>query len=884
MKFLDGNNKKITGLWINNTEDYTGLFASASNDTIVNLTVQVASGKSVKGGSYTGIIMGKDVSGVYSNCKVTGDVSGADYVGGLVGYAENRSLDSCSVKGNVTGTGKYAGGLAGRTMSGKITSCSSEGNINAKDLAGGLIGDSYATFKKSSYKGEITTTADNSLAGGITTTARAFITLCFSTGKVTASGATSKASGIVAVNNDSIVNCYSTSVINGTDYAAGLVAYNYGMVDKCYTAGNVSGNNVGAGLVGYNDNTKATVTNGVAANKVIDVASSTGIASRVLGGYRNNAPDPETNNYALKTMAVSVNDIPQTIYDDLINGIAKTDDELKHGAFYSSLGWDMSNIWAIDESNGYPYFRDNINASDSVKVTSVKFDKKIATVSKNDSLTITAAVLPANATNQILSWSSSNSTVATVSKGVVKGVGAGNAVIIARTTDGTNLADTCNVTVLDKTVVYDNYFSIPDISTFTNTTVTLPVTMVNKDSTMTGFQCDIYLPDGVTIAKKSNGKYDISLTSRKGDTHTILSNKQTDGAIRVVAYSPENELFSGNDGVLFNVVLSTGTSALESGSIRISNIRLANVKAKEYISPEAIANITIDDFLLGDVNNDRAVTIADVVSTFGYILGQPQTVFNTKAADINGDNSVTIGDGIGIINIVMNGAQPAPSTEIGFENITSDVNDAVYMPEFSIKAGETKEVTVNMTNDNEYTAMQFDLYLPAGVNLVKKNGEYSIGLTDRLGHTHFAKAKMQKDGAVRIVAYSIVNSPIAGNDGAMFKLTLQADKSANVGYTFASIKNCRLSTVQAKECVAPDEETGVSINGENTGLDDNSINELKIYATGHVLHIDSPAETKVAMVATDGKYILLQVKEGKNTYDIEVPGIYIVGNKKVVIK
>jgi hypothetical protein len=55
--------------------------------------------------------------------------------------------------------------------------------------------------------------------------------------------------------------------------------------------------------------------------------------------------------------------------------------------------------------------------------------------------------------------------------------------------------------------------------------------MVNKDSTMTGFQCDIYLPDGVTIAKKSNGKYDISFDQQKrGDTHTILSNKQTDGS------------------------------------------------------------------------------------------------------------------------------------------------------------------------------------------------------------------------------------------------------------------------------------------------------------------------------------------------------------------
>lgn len=56
---------------------------------------------------------------------------------------------------------------------------------------------------------------------------------------------------------------------------------------------------------------------------------------------------------------------------------------------------------------------------------------------KKDKMTLTAEVLPANATNKAVSWSSSDESVATVTKaGVVKATGAGTAVITATTSNG----------------------------------------------------------------------------------------------------------------------------------------------------------------------------------------------------------------------------------------------------------------------------------------------------------------------------------------------------------------------------------------------------------------------------------------------------------------
>ena len=66
---------------------------------------------------------------------------------------------------------------------------------------------------------------------------------------------------------------------------------------------------------------------------------------------------------------------------------------------------------------------------------------------------LTATVIPDNATNKTVSWSSSNEAVATVDQdGKVKGVGAGEATITATSEDGGFTAE-CAVTVKDVTFV-----------------------------------------------------------------------------------------------------------------------------------------------------------------------------------------------------------------------------------------------------------------------------------------------------------------------------------------------------------------------------------------------------------------------------------------------
>ena len=73
---------------------------------------------------------------------------------------------------------------------------------------------------------------------------------------------------------------------------------------------------------------------------------------------------------------------------------------------------------------------------DPVLTTSVKINQANATIEAGQAINLTATVLPNNATNKSLDWTSSNTNVATVSStGVVKGVSSGVATITVSTRD-----------------------------------------------------------------------------------------------------------------------------------------------------------------------------------------------------------------------------------------------------------------------------------------------------------------------------------------------------------------------------------------------------------------------------------------------------------------
>lgn len=84
-----------------------------------------------------------------------------------------------------------------------------------------------------------------------------------------------------------------------------------------------------------------------------------------------------------------------------------------------------------------------------VHVTSVELDITDKAITEEETFTLTATVLPENASDRTVTWSSSNGSVAAVNEGVVTGVSAGTAFVYA-TAGG--MSASCRVTVNAKIV------------------------------------------------------------------------------------------------------------------------------------------------------------------------------------------------------------------------------------------------------------------------------------------------------------------------------------------------------------------------------------------------------------------------------------------------
>ena len=94
-----------------------------------------------------------------------------------------------------------------------------------------------------------------------------------------------------------------------------------------------------------------------------------------------------------------------------------------------------------------------------IAVTSVSLSSNSETIKVGKTVTLTPTISPSNATNKNVTWTSSDTSVATVSGGTVTGVAAGTTTITVRTVDGNKTA-TCTVVVQASSAGGEETFTI----------------------------------------------------------------------------------------------------------------------------------------------------------------------------------------------------------------------------------------------------------------------------------------------------------------------------------------------------------------------------------------------------------------------------------------
>lgn len=180
----------------------------------------------------------------------------------------------------------------------------------------------------------------------------------------------------------------------------------------------------------------------------------------------------------------------------------------------------------------------------------------------------------------------------------------------------------------------------------------LPVDVVlnNAETNLMGWQCDISLPEGLSLELKPNGRPVATLGDRFSTTeHSISSSCLANGDYRFIATSMEGEAIPGITGTLFSVTLKADASLALGTKLTgtIKNIEF-NTQDNKTITFED-TSFVISIMSLGDVNGDGDVDITDAVAIVNFIFGNTPDGFNEAAADVNGDGVVTITDAVAII-------------------------------------------------------------------------------------------------------------------------------------------------------------------------------------------------------------------------------------------
>ena len=606
MKQLDGNGHVVSGLWASNNYTFGGLVTNIYDATIKNLTVVVKDGEMYKGGPYVGIIVGKAHNSTLSNITVSGSVKGSNVVGGLIGCADQTNISNCKVENGVVTGDDHVGGIAGMST-GTISDCRVSASITGTDYTGGIVGEISGTMTKC-FANVSLTGAD--YIGGIAGNTTAAISLCDVAGSVTTTNLTDcRAGGIAGYTTSNITNCHSSAYTKGGQYAGGIAGYSFGKIKYCYSDGDLYATNFGGGIVGYLDGSNASVDNCFAINNRIDVSDEHGTAMRVIGGFKNGAATPQANNYALKTMVVSVNDVTQIIYDDVLEGIGVTDATLKQQATYTAQGWDFTETWGIEESVGYPYLLALVEEPTQPFTPGDVNDD--GTIDVADYVDVASYILeqdpqPFNFAAADLDEDN------TIDVGDLVGVA-----YLALNYEGAPM--------LAAAVGVPEAASIAMDATVNNTASGQYEVAVNLSNnvSLTAMQMDINLPQGMTLV-------DASLTDRASASHQIEFCELGNGNYRLLAASSALKNFKNNDGAVLTLTLAGSPS----GSGRLSNIILASPQAATFkiddialdFNPTGVIDVYTDVRIYQEGGNIVIVSPADGEAQLALPNGMYKTV------------------------------------------------------------------------------------------------------------------------------------------------------------------------------------------------------------------------------------------------------------------
>ena len=391
---FNGNGHKILNLKINRSnEEYIGLFGcitySPLNSTGYNII----------------------------NLSVSGNIIGNENVGGIVGHVLNHDANNnvlvlncinyCTITGN-----ESVGGIVGAGSS-FISNCINYGTvIGTGDYVGGIIGINYnKTIKDSISIGKVTGSARMGSITGYNS--RGTITNCGWLDSMCSIGVGYNMSGGTVTNVNSFNSSQQSSVVTTAIPSISKLIFD---IDKNETS------TITFTTYPSQPSNRFNAASG-AVRSIQATSSNTSVASVTSVNQSGGAIviGPKGPGTATITVTASL-----------------------YATNFASIGSYVTSPLSVT-------FTFYVTVKE-VAVQSVTLSKSTLDLTVGDSFGLTASISPSNATNKAVTWSSSNSSIASVdSSGCVTAKGNGTATITVKSAANANISDTCTVNVTTPT-------------------------------------------------------------------------------------------------------------------------------------------------------------------------------------------------------------------------------------------------------------------------------------------------------------------------------------------------------------------------------------------------------------------------------------------------
>lgn len=332
------------------------------------------------------------------------------------------------------------------------------------------------------------------------------------------------------------------------------------------------------------------------------------------------------------------------------------------------------------------------------KVTEVKLDKTSLTLDVGESDTLTATITPSNATDQNVTWSSDNESVATVDQnGRVTAVAPGTATITVTTEDGNKTA-TCAVTV---------------------TAATVPVT-------------------GVTLNKTSTSLY-------VGDTETLTPTITPDNATnKNVTWSSDDTSVATVDASGLVTAVARGTAVITATAADGSGANAScTVTVSRYSSGggSSSSSTSLSDRAIDDIQDARPGDTVEITLRPGRTTLEREVFEELAGQDITLE--IDAGDGV---LWTVNGLDIPEDTRLHDLDLDVDLGDSgIPATVLNAVTGEIGTVQLSLAHDGEF-GFTMTLSAPLG----RDNADYWANLywyNERTEELEFQQAaRIAKDG------------------------------------------------------------------------------------------------------------------------------------------